>query len=185
MSALRHIPNIITVFRFVLIPPVAWAILNGRYKLALILFFIAGVSDGVDGFLARVFHWQSRLGSFLDPLADKILTLVCFYCLAWTALIPWWLFAVVLLRDIVIIGGAAAYQLLTHALEMHPTFVSKFNTALQIVVILAVLYSNSISPLSDTLMQAMMYLLFISTLVSGLIYVIIWGRKAMQRQSES
>lgn len=182
MSALRHIPNIITVFRLLLIPPVAWAILNGRYKLALVLFFIAGVSDGLDGFLARVFHWQSKLGSFLDPLADKILTLVCFFCLAWNALLPWWLFAIVLLRDIIILGGATAYHLVTHALEMRPTFVSKFNTALQIVVILAVLYSNSISALPADLIRAMFYLMLISTLVSGLIYVLLWSKKTTQQR---
>lgn len=182
MSALRHIPNIITVFRLLLIPPVAWAIMNGRYKLALVLFFIAGFSDGLDGFLARAFHWKSKLGSFLDPVADKILTLVCFFCLSWNGLLPWWLFAIVLLRDVVILGGAAAYHLITHALEMHPTFVSKFNTALQIFVILAVLYSNSISPLPADLIQTMIYLLFISTLVSGLIYVFLWSKKTAQRQ---
>lgn len=182
MIALRHIPNIITIFRLLLIPPVAWAIMNGRYKLALVLFFIAGFSDGLDGFLARVFHWKSRLGSFLDPVADKILTLVCFLCLSWNALLPWWLFAVILLRDVIILGGATAYHLVTHELEMRPTFVSKFNTALQIILILAVLYSNSISPLPADLIQAMIYLMLVSTLVSGLIYVLIWSKKTTQQR---
>jgi len=184
LSALRHIPNIITVFRLLLIPPVAWAIINHQYKLALVMFFIAGFSDGLDGFLARVFHWQSKLGSFLDPVADKILTVVCFFCLTWNGLLPWWLFTIILLRDIIILGGAAAYHLVTHALEMRPTFVSKFNTALQIVVILAVLYSNSISPLPDDLLYAMVSLLFVTTLISGFIYVILWSKKtAQQRRS--
>lgn len=182
MSLLRHIPNIITIFRLLLIPPVAWAILNEEYKLALILFFIAGFSDGLDGFLARVFHWQSKLGSFLDPLADKFLTIICFYLLAWKGLIPWWLFVVILLRDVIILGGAAAYHLVTHALEMHPTMMSKINTALQIIVILAILYSYGISPLSDDLLQVLIMLLFITSVLSGLLYVLLWSRKTKEQK---
>lgn len=177
MSLLRHIPNVITVFRLVLIPPVAWAIINDEYMLALVLFFIAGFSDGLDGFLARVFNWQSKLGSFLDPLADKLLTIVCFYLLAWKGLIPWWLFLVIILRDVIILGGAAAFHMLTHSLEMHPTMLSKVNTALQIVVILAILYSHGVSPLSAGLLQVLIALLFITSVLSGLLYVLLWSRK--------
>ena len=182
MSLLRHIPNLITIFRLVLIPPVAWAIINEEYKLALILFFIAGFSDGLDGFLARVFNWQSKLGSFLDPMADKTLTIVCFYLLAWNGLIPWWLFAVILLRDVIILGGAAAFHLVTHALEMHPTFLSKINTALQIVVILAILYSNGVDPLSSGLLQVLIVLLFITSVISGVLYVLLWSRKTREQK---
>jgi len=184
LTALRHIPNIITVFRFLLIPPVAWAIINEEYKLALVLFFIAGFSDGLDGFLARVFNWQSKLGSYLDPMADKLLTVVCFYLLAWKGLMPWWLFLVILLRDLIILGGAAAYHYVTRALEMHPTFLSKVNTALQIIFILAILYSRGIRPLSPELLQALIFLLFISTVFSGLMYVILWSRKTREQKSK-
>ena len=182
MKLLRQIPNIITVFRLLLIPPVGWAILQGQYQLALVLFFIAGFSDALDGFLARAFNWQTRLGSFLDPIADKTLTIVCFYLLAWKDLVPWWLFSVILLRDVVILGGAAAYHFVTHELEMHPTLLSKINTGLQIIVILAILYSEGVSPLSTQLLNSLLILLFLSSVMSGLLYVLMWSRKTKEHE---
>ena len=89
------IPNLITVVRILLVVPVAWALLQQQYVIALVLFFVAGVSDGLDGFLAKQFNWTSRLGAILDPLADKALLVTCYAALAWVGLLPVWLLVLV------------------------------------------------------------------------------------------
>jgi cardiolipin synthase len=173
----RYIPNIITVIRLLLVPPVAWAILTGTYHLAFWLFFLAGFSDGVDGFLARQFNWQSRLGATLDPLADKLLMIVSFYCLFWQSIIPWWLFVVVLIRDLIILGGALAYQFVTRALQMEPIFLGKINTALQIFLVIGILIHHSYGFISVGLINFLIVALLLSTMASGTAYVLIWYRK--------
>lgn len=173
----RHIPNIITVIRLLLVPPVAWAILAENYQLAFWLFFLAGFSDGVDGFLARQFSWQSKLGATLDPLADKLLMIVSFYCLSWQNIIPWGLFAVVLLRDLIILGGAMAYQFVTRSLQMEPIILGKINTALQILLVMAILIHYAYGFISAGLINFMIISLLVSTLASGIAYVLIWYRK--------
>ena len=132
----RDIPNVITILRIFLVIPVVWALLDGRYTLALWLFAVAGASDGLDGFLAKQFHWTSRLGAILDPLADKLLLVSTFVALGWQGLLPLWLVAVVLGRDVVIVAGAVAYHLLFGSFELHPTLISKVNTFCQILLVI-------------------------------------------------
>ena len=100
------IPNLITVMRIVLVVPVSWSLLRQEFGLALALFFVAGVSDGLDGFLAKHYGWSSRLGALLDPLADKALLVACYASLAWIGLLPVWLLVLVVARDVVIVAGA-------------------------------------------------------------------------------
>ncbi|HHJ18609.1 MAG TPA: CDP-alcohol phosphatidyltransferase family protein [Gammaproteobacteria bacterium] len=173
----RHIPNIITVFRLLLIPPVACAILLGSYQLAFWLFFLAGFSDGVDGFLARHYHWQSHFGATLDPIADKLLMIVSFYCLSWVGVIPWWLFTVVLFRDVIIVGGAAAYQWVTRSLQMEPILLGKLNTAVQILLVMFVLTYKAYGIIPVWSVDLLTVGLLISTIASGIAYVVIWSRK--------
>ncbi|HFD86583.1 MAG TPA: CDP-alcohol phosphatidyltransferase family protein [Gammaproteobacteria bacterium] len=181
---LRQIPNIITVFRLFLIPPVGWALLNSEYHLAFWLFFIAGFSDALDGFLARYFNWQSKFGATLDPIADKLLMIVTFYCMAWQNLIPWWLFLAVFLRDIVIIGGAAAYQMVTRSLRMEPILLGKLNTFLQILLVLAVLTYWAYGLISAQVVRWLVLALLISTIASGAAYVRIWIRKTLEYRQQ-
>ena len=94
------IPNLITVFRFLLVPPLVWLLLNDRFGAALVVFGVAGFSDGLDGFLAKRFHWTSRIGALLDPLADKLLLIASFVTLGWLGWIPVWLVVLVCLRDV-------------------------------------------------------------------------------------
>ncbi len=178
MLQARHIPNIITVLRVLLVPPVGWAILQGEHRLAFWLFFAAGFSDALDGFLARTFHWQSKFGATLDPIADKSLMIVAFFCLYWVGSVPWWLFAAVLVRDVIIIAGAIAYQFLTHALEMQPLLLGKLNTALQILLVLAVLVHEAFDVFTPTAILAMCVVLLVSTVLSGTAYVLEWSRRA-------
>ena len=177
MIELRHIPNIITVFRLLLIPPVAYVILEENYIAAFWLFGIAGFSDGLDGFLARAFKWQSELGATLDPIADKTLMIVSFYCLYWQGVVPWWLFVVVLIRDLIIVVGASAYQFVTGSLKMEPILLGKFNTGVQILMIMALLAYLSYQVIPVKWVDSLAILLSISTLTSGVAYVAIWLNK--------
>lgn len=177
MFELRHIPNTLTVFRLMLVPVVAWSILSEQYALAVALFFVAGFSDGVDGFLARRFSWQSKLGAILDPIADKLLMITCFYCLFSMGFLPWWLFLAVLLRDVLIIGGAFLYQHFTHALQMEPILLGKLNTLVQIGAVMGLLLYAAFGWFEGPLITLALVGLTLSTVVSGTAYITIWIRK--------
>jgi cardiolipin synthase len=122
---LGWIPNAISLMRIALIAPILMLILRDQYGWALGLFFFAGFSDGLDGYLATRFSWQTRLGGLLDPVADKLLVAGMFITLAWVQQIPAWLAIVVILRDVVIFGGAVAYNFLIEPVEGEPSRISK------------------------------------------------------------
>lgn len=178
MFAPKDIPNLLSIARILLSLPVAWLLLEGRFGEALLLFFVAGVSDGLDGYLAKRFGWRSRLGSILDPLADKMLLVTSFLCLTWVGLIPFWLVALVMGRDLVIVLGGLAFHWLIGHYEMEPTWVSKFNTVLQITLVLALVLSNGLYALPEMLLLGLVYGVCVTTVLSGLDYVWTWGRKA-------
>jgi cardiolipin synthase len=175
------IPNIITVFRFLLVPPVVLLLLNAQFGLALLLFGVAGFSDGVDGYLAKRFNWTSRLGALMDPLADKLLLVSSFITLGWLNLIPLWLVGVVILRDLVIVGGALVYNFRIERLEAQPSMVSKLNTFTQILLVLAVMFSAAVQELPFLWMDVLLYSVLVTTLWSGFDYVWRWGRRAWQK----
>jgi len=142
---------------------------------------VAGLSDGLDGFLARRFDWRSRLGGIMDPLADKLLVVSSFVTLGWLGLIPAWLVLLVILRDLVIIAGATFYHMRIEQFDAEPSVASKLNTAAQVLLVLAVLYSSGIQALPVMLMDVLLYGVLVTTLWSGFDYVWTWGRRAMQR----
>jgi cardiolipin synthase len=172
------LPNAITVFRFLLVPPVVLLLLYERFSAALIVFGVAGVSDAVDGFLAKRYHWTSELGALIDPLADKLLLVCSFVTLGYLQLIPLWLVATVILRDLVIVGGALVYHYRVEQLAAAPSRVSKLNTFAQILVVLVVMFSRGIQPVPLQWLDMLFYMVLITTLWSGLDYVWTWGRKA-------
>ena len=180
MIEARHIPNLITLLRILLVAPVVMTLVNHQYALALGLFLIAGISDGVDGFLAKHYGWQSRLGSLLDPLADKLLLVSSTLALAWQGLLPWWLVAVVLLRDLVIVGGAVWWNFHVSLLEAEPTIVSKINTFMQIVLVLAVVIEQVVSLLPGGTLMALVWVTLATTLSSGIDYVWEWSKRARE-----
>ncbi len=173
----RHIPNLITGLRILLVYPVIQYLLDRRFGSSLGLFVLAGLSDALDGFLAKHYHWQSRLGSYLDPLADKLLLVSCFLALAWMELIPAWLTVAVVLRDVVILAGAIAYYFLLKPFEGQPHWTSKVNTFFQLLLIVAVLFSHGVWPLSEKLLFSFILIVFVTSLVSGVIYVQVWGSR--------
>ncbi|MEZ5541648.1 MAG: CDP-alcohol phosphatidyltransferase family protein [Pseudomonadota bacterium] len=176
----RDIPNLITLFRFLLVPPVVWLMLEDRFLLALLVFGVAGFSDALDGYLAKHYHWTSRIGSLLDPLADKLLLLTAFVTLGWLHQIPAWLVVLVCLRDLVIVAGAISYHLLIAPLVAAPSMISKLNTLAQILLVLAVMINHALYPLPPLWLDVLLYSVLASTLWSGVDYVWTWSRKALQ-----
>jgi cardiolipin synthase len=174
----RDIPNIISFLRILLVIPIMVLLQRQEYGPVLLLFAVAGVSDGLDGYLARRFDWRSELGALLDPLGDKFLLVGAYLVFGWNGLLPWWLVGLVILRDVVIVSGAIAYRQLCHELTMEPTLISKANTLLQILLGLLVIASALETSLPSWLMQGMIGLVAISTLWSGTDYVWRWSKRA-------
>ena len=176
------LPNIISIFRIFLVAPVMWLILEREFTAALIMFLVAGVSDGLDGYLAKRYGWTSRLGTILDPVADKLLLMGSYLMLWWIDMFPLWLVVAIVLRDIVIVSGALAYHVLIGHYEMAPTLISKVNTGTQIVLVLAVL-SDALLPIGSTVLATLVYAVLVTTIVSGIDYVWTWGVKAFHARS--
>jgi len=180
---LRQLPNIISVLRIILVVPTAWALVEERYQLGLILFVVAGVSDALDGFLAKTFGWQSRLGGFLDPLADKLLLVAGFLAVGWLGLVPLWLVVLVILRDVVIVTGALIYHFRVGRFEAEPTLISKVNTAMQIALVLVVVVDKGLVGVAPWVVSALVVVVTLTTLASGANYVVEWGRRASHKGS--
>jgi len=138
----------------------------------------AAASDALDGFLARRFGWQSLLGSILDPIADKLLLASVFIALAVLRLVPWWLMAVALARDVIIVAGAAAYRVLVGPLSAQPSIVSKINTLCQASFVLCVVARAQFPQSPGWVEAGLGALVFVTTVVSGIDYVMTYGRRA-------
>jgi cardiolipin synthase len=176
--SLRWIPNAISLMRIALVLPVLFFLHRGEYGWALLLFWIAGLSDGVDGYLASRFSWESRVGALLDPIADKLLIAGMFISLAFIGLIPVWLSAVVILRDLVIVGGATAYHLLIEPLQGEPTTVSKLNTMIQLLFLLVVLCRATFDWPERIAVTVLGAATLVTVVVSGIDYVLRWSGRA-------
>jgi cardiolipin synthase len=176
--SLSWLPNAVSLLRIALVAPILLLILDGRFGWALGLFFVAGFSDGIDGYLAKRYDWHTRLGALLDPVADKLLVAGTFITLAYTQHIPVWLAAVVILRDVVIVGGATAYNFIVKPVQGEPTKISKLNTALQLLFLLFVLSRagfNWPDKISITVLGAS---ILITVVISGVDYVWSWSNRA-------
>lgn len=174
----RDIPNLLCILRMVLTVPVGWAIVTGRYDIALALFFIAGFTDGLDGFLAKRFSWQSRLGGMLDPIADKLLLATCFVTLWFAGYVPGWLLIAVVARDLIIVLGAAVYLWRAGHFEAEPSIPSKLNSALQLLYILLILAKLVFGAPGAEITAMLGWLVLSTTVVSGLDYVVRWTVRA-------
>lgn len=175
-----HIPNAISLGRMLLVPPMVLLLLNEYYGVTLVLFAVAGVSDALDGYLAKRYGWGSRLGTILDPLADKLLLVSAYLILGWLGEIPLWLVMVVVGRDLVIVAGGVAYHYLIGSYELEPSLLSKLNTLAQIVLVLGILVTHSVLTLPAGMVAALGGLVLVTTLLSGLSYVWTWGVRALR-----
>jgi cardiolipin synthase (CMP-forming) len=165
------IPNLITLGRILLVPVVVWAIIYGELWLAFVLFLAAGVSDAVDGYLAKRFNMASELGAYLDPLADKTLIVSIYVTLGIAGKIPLWLVILVVSRDIMIIGAIMLSWLLGSPLKVKPLLVSKLNTVAQIVFACVVLASLGFDLHADNLIFALILVVTVLTLLSVAAYL--------------
>ena len=175
---MRHIPNIISVLRILLVVPIALALFHGRLSLSVMLFALAAISDAADGFLAKRFGWQSELGAVLDPIADKLLLATVFVTLSLLKLVPLWLMAAAVARDVIIVSGAAAYRWFIGPLTAHPSFISKINTLCQALFILAVVCRAKFMLPPEWVVTWLGALVFATVVVSGIDYVLVYGRRA-------
>jgi cardiolipin synthase len=176
--SLSWLPNAISLLRILLVAPVVVLVARQEFAWALALFVLAGFSDGLDGFLAVRNGWTSRLGSLLDPAADKLLMTGLFVTLAWVGLVPVWLAAVVISRDVVIVIGALAYNFLVRPVPGEPSRISKLNTALQMLFVLFVL-SRAASGWPDEITLTILgAAILVTVVISGFDYVLSWSRRA-------
>ena len=172
---LHHLPNVLTVFRLCLALPVAWCIVNHQSDLAVGLFFMAAVSDGLDGFLARRYNWQSHLGSILDPVADKLLLMVTFIALSAIGVLPLWLTVLVIGRDLTIVCGALLYRWRVGPYQFKPSWLGKISTLIQLGLVLAALIRQALDIHQPFIVLLPLAVLF--TVASGFQYVFEWGAK--------
>lgn len=170
------LPNLITIMRFVLVPGVVLAMLQARWDWAFAGFVVAGLSDGVDGFIARHFNQRSRLGAYLDPMADKLLLVSVFVVLGFIGELPLWLVIAVVSRDALIICAVLLSTVMGHPVEMKPLLVSKANTAIQIVLAAEVLAELTFSFDLDPLRPVLILLTVLLTVASAAAYLVGWLR---------
>ena len=175
---MRHLPNIICLVRLALIWPIAVAIHGGRYDLALGLFMLAAISDGLDGYLAKRFNWISDLGKILDPAADKLLLVTVFVESTWLGLVPWWVTAAAVARDVMIGLGALIFRFWFGPLRGRPTIISKINTAAQLLYLAAVMSGAAVAFPPHDVRRALALTVFATTVLSGLNYLQAFTRRA-------
>ena len=178
MTALRYVPNLICLGRIALLWPILATLAVHDYGWAAVCFFIAGVSDLADGFIAKRFGWTSELGKWLDPVADKCLLITVFVVAAWAGLVPRWLTAVVVTRDVMIALGALSFLAWLGPLEGRPTFASKLNTLVQLAYLLGILMFKAISFPPVVLLELGAMVTLVTTVLSGAGYVIEYSRRA-------
>jgi cardiolipin synthase len=177
---MRHLPNIICLCRIALIWPIIATLLGGEYELTLLLFVVAAISDGLDGWLAKRYGWTSRLGIWLDPLADKLLLVSVFLVLTWRGDVPRYLAVGAVARDVLIALGAVVFQLAWGPVRGRPLLSSKINTLLQIVYVLLVVTHAAWAQPPASVLQAMAAIIFATVLYSGVVYVRDSTRRALQ-----
>jgi len=173
---LLSIPNLITLGRILMVPVVVWAIASGAMWIAFVLFLAAGVSDAVDGYLAKRFHMTTELGAYLDPLADKALIVSIYLTLGISGLIPQWLVILVVSRDIMIVGAVMLSWLVGTPVKVKPLLVSKLNTVAQIVFACVLLGTLGFDYELPTLTRVLMGVVAVLTLLSVAAYVAEWVR---------
>jgi cardiolipin synthase len=177
---LRQLPNLISALRVLLVAPIGWCLWHRELGVTLALVIIAGASDLLDGFLARRFGWQSRVGALLDPIGDKLLLVTLFVMLALMHLAPVWLTATVLARELVLVTGAILYRVWLGPFAIRPSRVSKLNTLAEAIYAMAVIARVAFGVPPASWLIAAGALTFAMVVVSGIDYVLIYGRQALE-----
>lgn len=168
------LPNIITLARILSVPATVYLMITGQYGAAFWLFILAGISDAVDGILARALNMRSELGAHLDPLADKAMLTSIYITLALVTVLPIWLAVLVVSRDVLIIGAVVLSWGMGHRIKMHPLFVSKANTAAQIALAALVLGSLAFGREPALFAAILIGIVAILTILSTIAYLVEW-----------
>jgi cardiolipin synthase len=176
---LRYLPNTLTLLRLLLALPLGYLILRQEYGLALVVGFLAGVTDALDGFAARKLGYFSQFGAALDPIADKTLVTVAVISFASVGILPWWVAMTIIARDLVIVSGALCYRLLIGSFTFGASTLSKLNMALQIGFCVLLLAAQLDMGIPATVIDGAIYVVLVIAIVSGLDYVVTWSRKAL------
>lgn len=177
-----NLPNSLTIIRVLLIPVFVILIMNRSFGWALVTFAIAGITDGLDGLLARLTHAKTDLGAFLDPIADKLLLIAAYLTLAIVEVLPGWLSVIVITRDVIILLGILVIMLISQPPQIRPTFISKMTTAVQIVTVLLALltgYHSLFRPLTTAAVYGTTFL----TILSGIHYIYVGIQILNQKNS--
>ena len=184
---LSSLPNALSILRIILTVPVVMTLLNHQYFLAMVLFFIAGITDALDGWIAKRYSFQSRLGSILDPMADKLLLVSSFVALYVIGLLPLWLLVLIFLRDFMIISGTVGCFIGSDVSKndlLSPSKLSKINTVLQIALVLF-LVMVQIYPVLPQYNTIFFIITATSTVLSGADYVWIWVEKVILQEKNN
>lgn len=180
-----NLPNLITLARIASVPLVVWLIVDGYMLWAFWVFVAAGLSDALDGFIAKRFDMETELGKYLDPLADKALLVSVYVTLGVEGYIASWLVILVVFRDIAIVGGALLFETITHSLTMQPLMVSKVNTVVQILLAVAVMANAGYGIELDGGLDMLVLLTAATTVLSGLAYAVKWVKGWTQLEDDT
>jgi cardiolipin synthase len=171
------------MLRFAAVPLLVWWLFDNQFNNALFLCILMGLSDALDGYLARTFDWKTTLGSYLDPAADKVMLISSYIALGALNLLPHWLvLLIVIVRDVALLSGAVSYVSMTRRLEIEPSLISKLNTFVQILTVLSVIYSQ-INAFPVILIQVLIGLTLITTIASGYDYFVVERSRRTSKHS--
>ena len=174
MKVLRLLPNCISLLRIFAVPLTVYLLLSQQMTAAFWLIIVAGVSDGLDGYLAKRLNAVTLIGTYLDPLADKTMLIAVCLCLAHLGYLPCWIIALAILRDLLILGGVLLSNVLQLELSVDPILISKLNTVLQIIMVAFALGREAMGWDLLQVMSALVYLVAVTTIVSGTLYLARW-----------
>lgn len=184
LTLLSLLPNLITMARLLAVPLMVYLLLEESYVFAFWLFLAAGISDAVDGLLAKQLKLETVLGSYLDPLADKTLLVSVYVTLGWVGDIENWLVILIVSRDLMIVGGALLFQTLTQSLKMEPLWISKVNTACQIGLAVLILAKDGYEIDLAWATDLLTYVVAATTILSGGAYIYKWGKRALNLEED-
>lgn len=194
-SRIITLPNLLTVFRMVLVPIFVTLLFYQRFVLALVVFVVAGITDGLDGLLARRFDQRSQLGTILDPIADKLMLVTAFVVLSMRNVfpqpvpshlpIPFWVTAAVISRDVFIVVGAAAINIMTGFRGFRPSWLGKLNTTVQIIAVGIIMLAASVPYGTGYYLPTLYVLVFTFALLSGAHYIFFASKLLNEERQQS
>ena len=180
---MRQVPNAVTLVRLLLIPVLVMLLAQRDYAAAFAAFCISALSDFADGVIARRWNARTRFGAIADPVVDKLTMLSVTLTLAVQGLLPLWLVAAIVARDLVIVGGALAYHYSVGRYDIAPTLLSKINTAIEFLTLAMVLGGAADLFIASAATLALFTLLMVTIVASGVQYVWVWGRRAINHSA--